>query len=54
MDKLYNSSWGFVHKIGRSLWTESEHTRGGVAILLNPYSSITEMVPWSEAQWTPH
>ena len=45
MEKLYNSSWGSVHKLGRSLWTESEHSRGGVAILLNPYSSITEMVP---------
>ena len=23
-------------------------------MLLNPYSSVTEMVPWSEAHWTPH
>ena len=54
MDNLYNSSWGFVHKLGRSLWTESEFSRGGVAILLIPYSTITEMVPWYEDQWTQH
>ena len=23
-------------------------------MLLNPYSSVTEMIPWSEAHWTPH
>ena len=23
---LYNSYWDFVHKRGRSLWTESEHS----------------------------
>ena len=23
-------------------------------MLLNPYSSVTETVPWSEAHWTPH
>ena len=23
-------------------------------MLLNPYSSITEMVPWSKEHWTPH
>ena len=53
MENLYDSFWGFVHKRGRSLWTEAEHSRGGVAILLNPYSSIKEMFPWSEAHWTP-
>ena len=54
MENLYNSSWGFVHKSGRSLWTESEHSREGVAMLLNPYSSVTEMFPWSAVHWTPH
>ena len=49
MENLYNSPWGFVNKRGRSLRTDSKRARGGVAMLLNPYSSITEMVPWSEA-----
>ena len=54
MQHLYSSTWGFVNKPGYTLWTESEHPRGGVAILLNPYSSITEMDPWNEGHWTPH
>ena len=54
IENLYNSSWGFMHKYERSLWTESEHSEGGVAMLLIPYSSVTEIIPWSEAHWTPH
>ena len=54
MENRYNPSWGFAHKRGRLLWTESEHSRGGVAMLLNPYSTVTEMVPGSEAHGTPH
>ena len=36
MDKLYNKTWGFVNKLGHTKWKESEHLRGGVAMLLNP------------------
>ena len=54
LNKLYNSTWGFVDKPGRTRSTESEAARGGVAILLNPYSSITDMKPWHETHWTPH
>ena len=54
MKTLYNSSWGFVHKIGRSLWNEPEQSCGGAAILLNPCSSITGMVTKSEEHWMPH
>ena len=54
MDGLYNPTSDFVAKPGHTLWTESEATHGGVAILLNPYSSITEMEPWHEKHWTPH
>ena len=39
---------------GQTLWIESEHTRGGVAILLNLYSSIKELDPWHEHYWIPH
>ena len=53
MEKVYNSSWGFMHKRGLSLWTESEHARRGVAILSTSYSSVTEMVPWYEVHWSP-
>ena len=41
-------------KPGRTQWTESDAARGGAAIILNPYSSITEMKPWYETHWTPH
>ncbi|CAI5702020.1 unnamed protein product [Peronospora effusa] len=42
-NKLYSITWGFVDKPGRTRWTESETARGWVAILLNLYSSTTEM-----------
>ena len=54
MENIYFSAWGFVHKRRRSLWTESEHAKGVMAMLLNPYSYVTEMVPCSAAHWTPH
>ncbi|CAI5717474.1 unnamed protein product [Peronospora effusa] len=54
LNKFYSTTWGFVDKSGRTRWTESETARGRVAILLNPYSSITEMEPWHEIYWTPH
>ena len=53
MDKLYNKTWRFVNTPGRTKWTESEITRGGVAMLLNPNSSITTMYLWQEDHWTP-
>ena len=34
------------------MWTETELRRGGVAILLNPYSSVTKIIPWMENLWT--
>ena len=43
MDDLYNNTWGFVTKPGRTQWTESEHPRGVVTMLLNPYSSISAL-----------
>uniref|UniRef100_M4C4Z3 Uncharacterized protein n=1 Tax=Hyaloperonospora arabidopsidis (strain Emoy2) TaxID=559515 RepID=M4C4Z3_HYAAE len=52
--KLYNSIWGFLDKPVRLLWTESESSRGGVTIILNPYSLITALDPWQEDHWTLH
>ena len=33
-DNLYTSKWGFVEKPGCTMSTESEHPRGGVAIVI--------------------
>ena len=54
MDDLYNKTWGFVTNPGRTKWTDSEHPRGGVAMLFNPNSSINAMDSWKEDHWTPH
>ena len=48
LDNLYHQPWGFVTKPGRTLLTESTEARGGVATLLNPYSTITGMDPWNQ------
>ena len=45
LNKLYNTTWGFVDTPGRTRWTDSDAARGVVAILLNPYSSNSEMEP---------
>ena len=45
LNKLSNTTLSFVDKPGRTRWTEFDAARGGVAILLNPYSSNTEMEP---------
>ena len=50
----YTTRPGFVTKPGHTKWIESEHTRGGVAMLLDPYSSITAVDSWKEDHWTPH
>ncbi|TDH66913.1 hypothetical protein CCR75_000414 [Bremia lactucae] len=52
MDKLYSKTWGFVNTPSHTKWTKSEILRGGVAMLLNPYSSITTMDLWQEDHWT--
>ena len=39
---------------GRTRWTDSDAARGVVAILLNPYSSNSEMEPWHETFCTLH
>ena len=44
----------YVDKPGRTRWTDSDASRGGVAILLNSYSSISEMELWHETHWTLH
>ena len=54
MDDLYNMTWGFVPKPGCTKWKESEHPRGGVAMLLNVYSSITALDSWKDDHCTPH
>lgn len=51
MKQMYNSSWGFVDKPGRSLRTESENPRGGVAIISKPYYSVTQLDPWQEEHY---
>ena len=51
---MCSTAWGFEDKPGRTRWTEPDAARGGVAILLNPYSFIIEMEPWHETHWTPH
>ena len=48
LDNLYHQIWGVVTKPGRTLLTESTEARGGVATLLNPYSTITGMDPWNQ------
>ncbi|GAB9477376.1 reverse transcriptase [Globisporangium polare] len=56
MNEWYSKTWGFrpEAKQGLTLWTESATRRGGVAMLLNPYSTVTELEPWLEDRWTPH
>ena len=48
LNKLYGTTWGFVDKPGRTRWITFDAAHGGVAILLNSYSSITELKPWYE------
>ena len=54
LDSLYCATWGFNHDEirGMALWSESSKRRGGVAILLNTYSTIWEITPWMEEAWT--
>ena len=56
LDTLYCATWGFNSDEKRdiTLWSESSKRRGGVAILLNPYSTIQAITPWMEEAWTPH
>lgn len=44
----------FVTKPGHTLWTESTETRGGVAILLKLYPTITRMDRLNQNIWLIH
>lgn len=41
-------------KVGSSTWTPAPERRGGVAILLSPYSTIQSLIPVHQDLWTPH
>jgi len=54
---MHSRNWGFdPSREGGvfSLWTAAPENKGGVAILLNPYSAITSMVPFQREKWSAH
>ena len=56
MDTLYSRIWGSQEeeKHGMTLWTETETRHKGVAIVLDPCSSVSEIFPWKKELWTGH
>ncbi|KAF1336803.1 reverse transcriptase, partial [Globisporangium splendens] len=57
MQRGYSRFWGFNDAVsGRlfSAWSGAPERRGGVAILLNPYSSIQTIDPYLQDKWTAH
>ncbi|KAF1327318.1 reverse transcriptase, partial [Globisporangium splendens] len=48
---------GTIGRVGSqtlSLWSASTERKGGVAILLNPYSCIPTLAPYKQDQWNAH
>ncbi|KAF1329640.1 reverse transcriptase, partial [Globisporangium splendens] len=59
MQSRFRRSWGFQEPSEESdprlsLWSASTERKGGVAILLNPYSCITTLAPYKQDQWNAH
>ena len=50
-------NWGFdpaIRETPLSFWSPADDKKGGVGILMNPFSAITEVEPYLEEHWTPH
>ncbi|KAF1333740.1 reverse transcriptase, partial [Globisporangium splendens] len=59
MQSRFRRSWGFQEPSEESdprlpLWSASTERKGGVAILLNPYSCIPTLAPYKQDQWDAH
>ncbi|KAF1328529.1 reverse transcriptase, partial [Globisporangium splendens] len=59
MQSRFRRSWGFQEPSEESdprlsLWSASTERKGGVAILLNPYSCIPTLAPYKQDQWNAH
>ncbi|KAF1328105.1 reverse transcriptase, partial [Globisporangium splendens] len=59
MQSRFCRSWGFQEPSEESdprlsLWSASTERKGGVAILLNPYSCIPTLAPYKQDQWNAH
>ncbi|KAF1320212.1 Kinesin protein, partial [Globisporangium splendens] len=59
MQSRFRRSWGFQEPSEGSdprlsLWSASTERKGGVAILLNPYSCIPTLAPYKQDQWNAH
>ncbi|KAF1314877.1 reverse transcriptase, partial [Globisporangium splendens] len=59
MQSRFRRSWGFQEPSEESdprlsPWSASTERKGGVAILLNPYSCIPTLAPYKQDQWNAH